>query len=89
MSDDKIDLKDLNIEQAGNPCKICGKSTSNKEQICQICIDQYLPKLKKFLEDHPDIIQNGYLGVIFHKDLPVPRSVVYELSEAKLIEFRK
>ena len=67
-------------------CKICGQITNETNAICKECFMTYFPLLKKFVDTHSGIT---YMEAVFHKELPVPRNVLYEFTEAKLIKVKE
>lgn len=64
-------------------CEICKQPT--RERICVACLQEYVPKVQAFLAQHPGII---YLEAVLHKDMPIPRKVLYTLQEAGIIKLR-
>ena len=81
MDDDKIETGDLDLESKS--CKICQSPSRN--DICVECLRQYYKPLKDFLDKHPGI---SYLEACFNKDLPVPRHVLYEFTNAKILKVK-
>jgi len=76
---DKIGIEDLKMKS----CKICGKLSD--EDICKYCLAEYQPKISRFIREYPGIT---YAEAVFSKDLPVPRNVLYEFSNAGIIKIK-
>ena len=64
-------------------CKICGKL--NNDNICVSCLSEYVPQLKEFVDKYPGMT---YLEAVFHRCLPVPRNVLYEITQAGIIKMK-
>ncbi len=70
-------------ESSKQPCEICKQPTY--EKVCTGCLQTYVPQIQEFLEKHPGII---YLEAVLHKDMPIPRNVLYILQETGIIKLR-
>ena len=81
--EEKIEVDDLVLFPKKN-CKICGKPTDG--DICVVCLQTYVPKVKAFLDVHPGLC---YLEAVGHKNLPIPRKAFYELTEAGIIKVKE
>jgi len=78
------DLKKNDTKKLQN-CLSCDKLTTDNK-ICKACVAEYLPKLKEFIDKHPEL--DNYMRVNFHKELPIPRRALYALDQAGLIKIR-
>lgn len=70
-------------DSSKKPCEICKQPTH--ERVCAKCLQEYVPKIQSFLAQHPGII---YIEAVLHKDMPIPRNVLYILQEAGIIKLR-
>lgn len=67
-------------------CLVCHKLTTEENGICKECTFRYMPIISEFLKSHNYI--NDYTQLVFHKDLPIPRHILWSLYTAKLIKVK-
>lgn len=69
----KENNKEKKMNEQITNCKICLEITSEKNSICKKCFMEYFPKIKKFVDNNPNI---SYAEALFNKKMPVPRRVL-------------
>jgi len=77
--ENSLDIDDLKLSV--NKCILCEKGCA--EKICSTCREEYVIKIQVFLAKHPGIT---YLHAVFHKELPIPRDILYALQENGIIQ---
>lgn len=82
MEENKIKTDDMDF--GIRRCPVCEEFKKTND-VCLECMQKYLVPVKEFMAKYPG---STYMEICWHKDLPVPKKIFYQLEKAGLIKFR-